>query len=163
MYEDVGFDLTEHPFEVVAQRWHEIYRIKSEAAGLHLDALGVLESFSQRGSRQMVLSALPQTLLQEVVVSHGIHGFFEHVRGVSDLLAHSKVEVGKLLLQELGVVGSDVLMILKTAVAGSQMAHLVKIAAAFEIPVLTLTVPGLRAENFKILCAFNQLHHLGPP
>ena len=52
---------------------------------------------------------------------------------------------------------------LKTAVAGSQMAHLAKIAAAFEIPVLTLTVPGLRAANFKILCAFNQLHHLGPP
>jgi hypothetical protein len=30
---------------------------------------------------------------------------------------------------------------------------------AFEFPVLTLTVPGLRARNFKILCAFNQLHH----
>jgi hypothetical protein len=51
---------------------------------------------------------------------------------------------------------------LKT-VAGPQMAHMAKISAAFEIPVLTLTVPGLRAENFKILCAFNQLHHLGPP
>jgi hypothetical protein len=52
---------------------------------------------------------------------------------------------------------------LKTAVAGPKMAHLVKITAAFEFSVLTLTVPGLRAENFKILCAFNQLHHFGPP
>jgi hypothetical protein len=33
---------------------------------------------------------------------------------------------------------------------------------AFEFPVLTLTVPGLRAENIKILCAFSQLHHFGP-
>jgi hypothetical protein len=31
------------------------------------------------------------------------------------------------------------------------MVHLAKITAAFEFPVLTLTVPGLRAENFKIL------------
>jgi hypothetical protein len=43
------------------------------------------------------------------------------------------------------------------------MAHLSKITAAFEFLVFTLTVPGLRAKNFKILCAFNQLHHFGPP
>jgi hypothetical protein len=34
---------------------------------------------------------------------------------------------------------------------------------AFEFPVLTLTVTGFRAENIKILCAFNQLHHFDPP
>jgi hypothetical protein len=55
------------------------------------------------------------------------------------------------------------LLNLKTAVAGPKAAHLAKITAAFEFSVLTLTVPGLRAENFKISCAFNQLHHFGPP
>jgi hypothetical protein len=54
-------------------------------------------------------------------------------------------------------------MILKTAVAGPKTAHPAKITSAFEFPVLTLTVPGFRAENIKILCAFNQLHHFGPP
>jgi hypothetical protein len=43
------------------------------------------------------------------------------------------------------------------------MARLSQIAAAFEFSVLAQTVPGLRAENFKIYCAFNQLHHFGPP
>ncbi|MFO0416723.1 MAG: hypothetical protein ACK5Y6_05485 [Pseudomonadota bacterium] len=53
------------------------------------------------------------------------------------------------------------------------MAHLGKITealitaalitAAFEFPVLPLTVPGFRAENIKILCAFNQLRYFGPP
>jgi hypothetical protein len=52
---------------------------------------------------------------------------------------------------------------LKTAVAGPKMPHLAKNTSAFEFSVLTLTVPGLRAKNFKILCAFNQLHHFGPP
>jgi hypothetical protein len=46
---------------------------------------------------------------------------------------------------------------------GLKMAHLREITLAFEFSVLTLTVPGLRAENFKILCAFNQLHHFGTP
>jgi hypothetical protein len=43
------------------------------------------------------------------------------------------------------------------------MAHLAKITAFFEFSVLTVTMPGGRAGNFKILCAFNQLHHFGPP
>jgi hypothetical protein len=37
------------------------------------------------------------------------------------------------------------------------MAHPVKITATFEFPVLNLTVPGLCAENFKILRAFTSL------
>jgi hypothetical protein len=54
-------------------------------------------------------------------------------------------------------------IILKRAVAGFRMARLAKITAAFEFSVLTLTVPGFRAENIKILCAFNQLLHSAPP
>jgi hypothetical protein len=45
-------------------------------------------------------------------------------------------------------------IILKTAVAGLKMAHLREITLAFEFSVLTLTVPGLRAKNFKILECF---------
>jgi hypothetical protein len=55
------------------------------------------------------------------------------------------------------------IIILKTAVAGSKTAHTAKITAAFEFPVLTLTVPGFRAKNIKILGAFNQLHHFDRP
>jgi hypothetical protein len=54
-------------------------------------------------------------------------------------------------------------MNLKTAVAGLKMPHLHEITLAFEFLVLTLTVPGLCAKNLKILRAFNQLHHFGPP
>jgi hypothetical protein len=49
------------------------------------------------------------------------------------------------------------------AVAARPMPHLSKITAAFEFLVLALTVPGLRAENIKILCTFDQLHHSTPP
>jgi hypothetical protein len=46
---------------------------------------------------------------------------------------------------------------------GLKTAHLLKITLAFEFSVLTLTVPGLRAENFKILFTFWHPHHLHPP
>jgi len=45
--------------------------------------------------------------------------------------------------------GGGRLIILKTAVAGPKMAHLAKITLAFEFPVLTLTVPGLRAPKIS--------------
>jgi hypothetical protein len=52
---------------------------------------------------------------------------------------------------------------LKTAVAGLKIAHLREITLAFEFLVLTLTVPGLRAKNFKILRAFAYQHHFHAP
>jgi hypothetical protein len=38
---------------------------------------------------------------------------------------------------------------LNSAVAGLKMAHLLKITAAFEFAVLTLTVPGLRFRKYQ--------------
>jgi hypothetical protein len=40
-------------------------------------------------------------------------------------------------------------IILKTAVAGLKMPHVHEITLAFEFLVLTLTVPGLRAQKFQ--------------
>jgi hypothetical protein len=52
-------------------------------------------------------------------------------------------------------------IILET-VAGPQMAHLAKIAAAFEVPELTLTVPGLPKipKSFALLTSFTIWVHL---
>jgi hypothetical protein len=44
-------------------------------------------------------------------------------------------------------------MNLKTAVAGLKMAHLPKIALAFEFSVLALTVPGLKPPKSSKSCA----------
>jgi hypothetical protein len=44
------------------------------------------------------------------------------------------------------------------------MMHVLKRTMDFELfGGATPALSGLRAENFKILCALNQLHHFGPP
>jgi hypothetical protein len=50
-------------------------------------------------------------------------------------------------------------------VAGLKMAHLPKIALAFEfLSAHPDGVSGLKAfEKFKVLCAFEHLHHLNRP
>jgi hypothetical protein len=51
----------------------------------------------------------------------------------------------------------------KAAVAGLKMPHPQEITLAFEFSVLTLTVPRLRAKNFRILRAFAYLRHFHSP
>ncbi len=111
MYEDVGFDLARHPFDEVALKWHDLYRVRMSSVSLHEDVVPTLTNLSQRGSRQMVLSALPEILLREVVRVHGVERFFEEVRGLSDHHAKGKVDVGKVLVERLGVDGSEITVI----------------------------------------------------
>lgn len=111
MYEDVGFDLARHSFDEVALKWHDLYRVRMSSVSLHDDVVPTLTNLSQRGSRQMVLSALPETLLRDVVRMHAVDHFFEEVRGLSDHYAKGKVDVGKVLVERLGVVGSEITVI----------------------------------------------------
>lgn len=111
MYEDVGFDLERFPFEEVALKWHDLYRARMSSVSLHEDVFPTLTSLSRRGARQAVLSALPQGLLRDVVNAHGVDRFFEKVRGLSDNHAIGKVAVGKALVDELEIDGSDVTVI----------------------------------------------------
>ena len=54
-------------------------------------------------------------------------------------------------------------IILKTAVAGLETAHLTKIALAFEFSVLALACQGCASEKFNILRAFGHLRHFTSP
>ncbi len=111
MYEDVGFDLSRHSFDEVALKWHDLYRGRMASVSLHDDVVPALTFLSQRGSRQAVLSALPQGLLQDVVRAHGVASFFEEVRGLSDHHAVGKVDVGRVLVERLGIDGAEVTVI----------------------------------------------------
>lgn len=111
MYEDVGVDFTRHPFELIANEWHQEYCSRLPSVGLHHDALPAFEALSQRGSRQMVLSALPQRLLDQSIQNHKIAHFFEKVVGLSDDLGHGKVGEAIKLVEFLGIRGSDITVI----------------------------------------------------
>ncbi len=111
MYEEVGFDLERYSFDEVALKWHDLYRLRMSSVSLHDDVPRALTTLSQRGSRQMVLSALPEVLLRDVVRVHGIDHFFEQVRGLSDHHARGKVDVGKVLVESLDVDGSEITVI----------------------------------------------------
>jgi phosphoglycolate phosphatase len=111
MYEDAGVDLSTHSFDDIAHEWHEHYTLLSRDVTLHYDALPTLEEIRSRGSRQMVLSALPQDILEASVRLHGVENFFEQITGVSDKQGAGKIAEGRHLLSKTGVTPSDVTII----------------------------------------------------
>lgn len=111
MYQELGVDLVRHPFDIIAQEWHARYEAASDSLQLHHDALVTLATLQRGGARQMILSALPHCLLVAQVQRFGLENFFEHVRGMPNALAHSKVEQGRALAYELGARGEDIIVI----------------------------------------------------
>ena len=111
MYQEAGVDLIQHPFEQIAEEWHEHYCEHASAIRLHHDSLDVLRTLQGRGTRQMVLSALPRQLLVKLVRSHAVEDFFEQVTGIDDNRADTKVHEGVALVRRLGIKGSDVTII----------------------------------------------------
>jgi phosphoglycolate phosphatase len=111
MYEEVGLDLAAHPYQEVADEWHEHYTHHAAEALLHHDALSALESLKARGSRQMVVSALPSDVLVRSVGRFGIGDFFEQITGVSDRFGHGKVAEAQDLARRLGARGPEITVI----------------------------------------------------
>jgi phosphoglycolate phosphatase len=111
MYTEVGVDLDKHAFEEIASEWHERYNTLTGAMQLHHDAVEALSALQVRGSRQMVVSALPHDFLGSQVRQFRVGHFFEQIRGVADQLAHSKVAQARELAERVGADGGDITVI----------------------------------------------------
>lgn len=111
MYEEVGVNLDQHSFDVIAREWHEHYESLVPAVNLHDDALKALQALRSGGSRQMVLSALPHGELLKSVSVFGVKDFFEHISGVADNRGTSKLEEGRSLFNRVNANASDITII----------------------------------------------------
>jgi len=58
-----------------------------------------------------ILSASELSLLEQMLTARGIRSLFEHVRGLSDLFATSKTDIGRALLADIGLPANQVLLI----------------------------------------------------
>ena len=93
-YQRAGFDFSRHSFEVLAQRFMDLYIPASFGCPLTPGARGVLAALEQKGLRQVILSASPLDTLQAQTEHLGVQGFFDKLLGLSDIYAKSKVELG---------------------------------------------------------------------
>jgi len=99
-YRTIGFDFEKEDFSIPAGEFINLYDSRISDCKLHNKAVEVLSWFKNRGTRQFVLSAMKQTMLEETLIKKGIYSFFEGVAGLNDHYAVSKIEKGRQLIDE---------------------------------------------------------------
>jgi phosphoglycolate phosphatase len=110
-YQKIGFDFEVEPFEIPALEFIERYNQLVGDCSLHSDSVMVLGKFRSDGIRQFILSAMKQETLDQCLDQYQISHFFDHVSGLDDHYAHSKLENGLALIKELGLNPEELLLI----------------------------------------------------
>lgn len=109
-YKDVGFDLKKVPFEVVATDFMNAYNSRVLEASLFGGAVDLIGALRENGVCCSILSAAQETDLQSLIRHHGIEELFDHIYGLGDHYARSKIERGRQLIDAMGV-GKDQIML----------------------------------------------------
>lgn len=110
-YIAAGFDFEKESFEVVGKEWMDEYENRKYECNLQAGLVQVLQKFHKAGIGQSVLSAYKQERLEEMINKFGLNKYFEHVVGLDNIYAASKLHLGKQLINLLGNGHGETLMI----------------------------------------------------
>ncbi len=110
-YIKMGFDLEKNCFNKMSEDFHESYYSNFFSCDLYDTSKNALAEFQKQNKRQSILSASDQQALFQVVDHYNIRNYFEHVFGIENKLAASKLNRGLELMYHSGYYGADTLLI----------------------------------------------------
>lgn len=110
-YEAAGFDFTRESFEIIGKEWMDEYEERKYESSLHVDLLSVMERLKEKGIKQSVLSAYKQDNLVEILNKFNLTNYLDHIVGLDNIYAASKLDLGKALIKEIGNNEGETLLI----------------------------------------------------
>lgn len=102
-YRRVGFDFNQVSFEILSDKFISRYQARVRDCQIHPGTRELLEEVKALGRTQSVLSAAMQSHLLEQIGHQGIQHFFDHIFGLGDHYAASKMERGRELIKTVGI------------------------------------------------------------
>ncbi len=143
-YEEHGYDFSKIDFQEVGRFYISEYNKKRFKCSLQPGAYDAMKELRARGCRQSVLSAYERNFLVKCVLRFELDGFLDCVYGLDNILAGSKIELGKRLMAELGADPSETIMVGDTD-------HDKAAADAMGVDCALLSVGHICAENLRKL------------
>ncbi len=110
-YELLGFDFEKEPFTVSGTEFIDEYYKNSHKLILQQDAKFILETFSNLGIYQSILSAQKQSSLEKLLFDFQIGYYFSKIVGLNNHYAHSKTDNGLKLIESIPQSTNEVLLI----------------------------------------------------
>jgi phosphoglycolate phosphatase len=150
-YEAIGFRLECEDWDAMAREFHDLF-LSEPGLQLHREATGALQRFSDAKIGQSVLSASEQTILERMLASFGVSHYFAHICGVDNLYGHSKLDLGRTLLEMLAIPRGQILLI------GDSL-HDHEVASALGVQCL-LVAQGHQSYARLAQCGAPVLHRL---
>lgn len=99
-YEKIGWDLTKEDFGKISEEFMANYDALFNSAPLHHNIKKAFAFLKEHGYRQMVLSALENSLLTESLKIHELNQYFEVSYGIENILGGGKIHLAKRLMSE---------------------------------------------------------------
>ena len=132
-YHRLGFDAARDNFEQLSVEFISAYDTRRWTCRLQPATNEILAAVTSAGLTQSILSAYRHETLHEIVAHFGLTPHFIRLTGLDNIFAHSKAELGRAWIEELGLPSADVLMVGDTLhdldVAGQMGVDCVLVAA----------------------------------
>lgn len=110
-YLKMGFDLEKNCFIKMSDEFHDSYYSDFKSCALFESSQNALTSFKNLKKSQSILSASDQQALFHVVDHYNIKDYFDHVYGIENKLAASKLNRGLDLMNHSGYSARETLLI----------------------------------------------------
>ena len=110
-YKDLGFDLENEKFEIIAREYAHLYDEMYPMAEIFEGAESLLRKIKSAGKRQLIISQTEQSYLTRQVTYFELEHLFTDILGNSDIYARSKVAVAQKWMRENDAVSSEILFI----------------------------------------------------
>jgi len=130
-YLKLGFDFTKDDWHEVAKEYHKEYAITSLKSPLRDGTQAALDTLHATGLGMSILSACEVKILKRMITERHILPYFEHIYGLDDLYASSKIDLGHALFNNTGLNKRDALLVGDTT-------HDYEVAQAMGIPCLLM-------------------------
>lgn len=141
-YKMLGLGTDAASFEQLAAAFTERYRAGVRDCRLYPHVLDSLRSFDEQNIRQSILSAAKENPLKLLLKHYEIGHHFDHVYGLSDNYATSKIDRGRELLAKLDVATESIVLIGDTD-------HDAEVGRALGIDVVLIADGHQTAERLK--------------
>jgi phosphoglycolate phosphatase len=92
-YKKIGFDFEKQPFEKVGYEYIEIYNQNLPKSILYDNAIEILNYFSEKNIKQIIISAREKNALLDDVKFYNISNYFDDIIGIENHYGRGKEEL----------------------------------------------------------------------
>ena len=110
-YVKLGFDFKKESFDDIAHEYIAAYKSGQVKCRLRDGVVDIIKALKDKGFSQSVLSASQKSSLIEAMGIFGLKDFFENIEGLDDYYAHSKIDIGRKLMENLSLGSKEVLLV----------------------------------------------------